>query len=667
MLKPYNILDEFLSDQKLGTPRPERILIVDDDRFVGRSLEVILEKEGYEVHIATSGEQALEILKKDTFDLVLTDLMMPNVDGLDILQQVKKSDRDTVVIILTAHSSTETAIKGMKQGAFDYLCKPCSNDVIRMTVRRGLEKRQFEREKKAIAQEIERRAVELAELNSIANIVGSSLNLDKILKEALLKIIKIFNADDGYFAILNERNSTTATYRAVARFYNKSLGQRFNLDNRCVCGLSKKRKGIIQTYDFVVQNKAIVQHCWGPEFRSSICVPLGTRGKVLGLLNLAIRKERIFSEHECDLLWAVANQVAMAIENAQLFQKVKSMIESMAEGVILLDSDYRIAIINPAARTLLKLINKSSKFNFLKKLGKIRITEIVQHSQDTKQSKKPIEILTEDEPHQVISVSSSDVRGLSGEHMGYVIVLQDITELYNAQEQLYLASRLASIGELASGIAHEINNPLTSILGFAQLMLMDEINEETRYNLQKIYDEGLRTKGIVNNLLGFARNHKGKREIININSLINTVINLFGKQPELYNIQLILDLGENLPLIHADPGQLQQVFLNIIQNAYDVLLHSNKGSIIKITTKPVKSQYVRVEIQDDGPGMSEEVKKKIFNPFFTTKDVGQGTGLGLSICHKIIQSHGGSISVQSQLNKGANFVIELPVYNEKMG
>jgi two-component system NtrC family sensor kinase len=592
---------------------------------------------------------------------------MPNVDGLDILQHVKKSDPDTVVIILTAHSSTETAIKGMKQGAFDYLCKPCSNDIIRMTVRRGLEKRQFEREKKAIAQEIERRAVELAELNSIANIVGSSLNLDKILKEALLKIIKIFNVDDGYFAILHEKDSTTAIYRAVDKFYKKNLGQGFNLNNRCVCGVSKKRKDIIQTYDLVVQNRNSVQHCWAPEFRSSISVPLRTRGKVLGLLNLTTRKERIFTEHECDLLRALANQVAMAIENAQLFQKVKSMIESMVEGVILLDSDYHIAIINPAARALLKLLNKRAKLNSLTKVGKIKITEIVQHSQNTKPYKTPIEILTEDDPHKVISVSSSEVRGLNGEHTGYVVVLQDVTELYNAQEQLYLASRLASIGELASGIAHEINNPLTSILGFAQLMLMDETNEEIRYNLQKIYDEGVRTKNIVNNLLGFARHHKGKREIVNLNSLIRNVINLFGKQLELYNIELSLDLGEELPLIYADPGQLQQVILNIIQNAYDVILHNKKGSSIRVTTKPTRNQYVRIEIQDDGPGMSQEVKKKIFNPFFTTKDVGEGTGLGLSICHKIIQSHGGTISVRSQLNKGATFIIDLPAHNEKMG
>lgn len=649
-----------------------RILIVDDDPYVGKSIELILRAEPYEIVTVESGQEAIKLLEQETFDVILTDIKMEDVDGLQLLDYAKRSDPDVIVILFTGHSSFETAIKGMRRGAFDYLIKPCSKEIIKMTVKRGVEKRNFEKERKAIINEIERRAIELADLNSIANILASSLELENILNKTLQTILKIFDIEEGFIALIEETKKNSAIYYATSTFYEKKQSKSIYIRDNCLCGLTLNTQDIFQLND--LHSKKRLSHCWSKTFQTVINAPLMSRNRILGFISLASQRKKNFEDHHKNLLKTICNQIAMAVANAQLFKKVqeerlrlKAMIESMAEGIILLDSEFNISVINPAAREMLRFINGRANRKKLLRLGKISIEEIIKPdhycTDNSSESNRPklCKIITEKEPNRIIHVSSSSVQGVNGQKIGYVIVLQDMTESYNTQEQLYLASRMASIGELASGIAHEINNPLTSIVGFTQLMLMEETNEEFRKNLQKIYDESIRTKNIVKNLLGFARNNKGKRELSDINFLIKSVIKLFGKQPELNNIRVILNLWKDSLLAIVDPGQIQQVFLNIIQNAIDAITLSHKGDLIKIKSYE-NDGFIFVEIEDNGPGIPREIQKKIFNPFFTTKEVGQGTGLGLSISHKIIQSHGGSISVKSQINKGAIFIIKLPEF-----
>jgi PAS domain S-box-containing protein len=263
----------------------------------------------------------------------------------------------------------------------------------------------------------------------------------------------------------------------------------------------------------------------------------------------------------------------------------------------------------------------------------------------------------------VTSIPYRGRRAILGNYM-------DITERRQAEEredqlqqELNLASRLASIGQLAAGVAHEINNPLTGVIGFSHLMLSRDISDDMKKDLQVIHSEAQRVAKIVENLLVFAHQRKTGREYVSINDIITRVLELRAYEMKVNNIEVESQLDPDLPLTMADAGQFQQVFLNIILNAeYFMTKAHNKGKLL-VKTEKIDGN-IRASFIDDGTGISKENMDKIFNPFFTTKEVGKGTGLGLSICHGIITQHKGRIYAQSQLGKGATFVIELPIVAE---
>lgn len=229
-----------------------------------------------------------------------------------------------------------------------------------------------------------------------------------------------------------------------------------------------------------------------------------------------------------------------------------------------------------------------------------------------------------------------------------------------AGEQLLITDRLASIGELASGIAHELNNPLTSVIGFAQLLLSKDLPEDVREDIKIIYSEARRATEVTKNLLIFARKHSPLKQPVSINSIIEKVLAIRAYEHKVENIQVITCLAPDLPQVMADYFQLQQVFLNIVINAEHFMLQAHQRGTLNINTW-CDNGTIRASFTDDGPGIAREDSVRLFDPFFTTKEVGEGTGLGLSICHGIVAKHGGRIYVQSQLGRGATFVVELPV------
>jgi signal transduction histidine kinase len=228
------------------------------------------------------------------------------------------------------------------------------------------------------------------------------------------------------------------------------------------------------------------------------------------------------------------------------------------------------------------------------------------------------------------------------------------------EEQLIVTDRLASIGELSSGIAHELNNPLTSVIGFSQLLMEGDVPENMRENLATIYDEAQRAAVIVKNLLTFARKHAPVKQMSQVNTVVEGVLKLRSYEQKVNNIEVEKHLAVNLPEIMMDSFQMQQVFLNIIINAEFAMLEAHQKGKLTVTTE-VANNMVKISFADDGPGISEANLKRIFDPFFTTKEVGKGTGLGLSICHGIVTEHGGQIYVKSEIGQGATFIVELPL------
>ena len=259
------------------------------------------------------------------------------------------------------------------------------------------------------------------------------------------------------------------------------------------------------------------------------------------------------------------------------------------------------------------------------------------------------------------------LRNEAGQITGFRGIGRDITERKRMEEErreleqkAQLASRLASVGEMASGIAHEINNPLTGVIGYSQLLMQKDIPENMKEGLEVIRDGGQRVAGIVKRLLTFARQVKTQRDYVSINEIIETTLALKTYELETNNIKTNLQLDPDLPVTIADGGQLQQVFLNLIINAEtEMKLAHGKGKL-SIETGKV-DDTIRISFKDDGPGIAKENLDRVFDPFFTTRKVGEGTGLGLSVCHGIMAEHGGTMYVESELRKGATFIVELPI------
>ena len=238
---------------------------------------------------------------------------------------------------------------------------------------------------------------------------------------------------------------------------------------------------------------------------------------------------------------------------------------------------------------------------------------------------------------------------------------QSLTRLQTTQAQLVQSEKLSAIGQLIAGVAHELNNPLTAVLGYTQLLQAEpHLDTEMREDLDKIYAQAQRAASIVQNLLTFAREHKSQRRFVDVNEVIKRALELSAYQLRNANVQVITRLDVGVLGCIADAGQLQQVFINLINNARDALLTTpHRGGHLTIEST-LRDDKIQVRFIDDGPGLSPEVKQHLFEPFFTTKEVGEGTGLGLSICFGIVTDHGGRIWAESEPGQGATFIVELP-------
>jgi signal transduction histidine kinase len=244
--------------------------------------------------------------------------------------------------------------------------------------------------------------------------------------------------------------------------------------------------------------------------------------------------------------------------------------------------------------------------------------------------------------------------------------LIDITERKKLEEQMFNTEKLASIGTLAAGVAHEINNPLAIILGFTDL-LMEKFpeNPESYDILKTIQKQGNNAKRIVENLLSFVRYKEHREEDVDINKNIEELLAVKGNTLSLHNISVVKDLGESLPMVRGDPNELQQVFFNIMNNAVPVM---KGGGRLTIQTRSINTeggQNIEIRISDTGVGIEPEHRARIFDPLFTTKKVGEGTGLGLTVSYAIVKKYGGSLTFETKTKEespdsGTTFMITLP-------
>jgi signal transduction histidine kinase/ActR/RegA family two-component response regulator len=274
---------------------------------------------------------------------------------------------------------------------------------------------------------------------------------------------------------------------------------------------------------------------------------------------------------------------------------------------------------------------------------------------------RPVELLTADARR--IAAGDLEVQFTTGREDEIGVLASALDEMKTrvkaSYERLLMGEKMALMGQIVSGIAHELNNPLTIVVGYSELLMSTHADEKLTVPLTKIHDGAQRASKIVRNLLTFARKQKPERKITDVNSVLLKTIDLRAYELRVCNIELVTELAP-VSRTMTDPHQLQQVFLNLIVNAEQAMIEANGRGRLAIKSTE-KDGRIEISFEDDGPGITEEHLRKVFDPFFTTKTVGKGTGLGLSICQGIVAEHGGRLSASATPGSGARFVVELPV------
>ncbi len=336
---------------------------------------------------------------------------------------------------------------------------------------------------------------------------------------------------------------------------------------------------------------------------------------------------------------------------------IERILATMPEGVLVIGNDDKILLANEAFR---KIFHTGKKTISNKPLDEIipveQLRNLYKAAKEGNEEKNTLEFR-----YQNIDIEkriACVITKMDGERT--LITFSDVSQEREEEEKLYLTDRLASIGEMAAGLAHELNNPLTGVLALSQLLMDSDIPEEYREDLECVYNEAKRAASIVKNVLLFARNNNYENGHASANEVVRDVLRLREYEEKVSNITAVTALQDDLPDVPIDKFQLQQVFLNLILNAEAAIRETSKPGTLTVTTERINN-HINIHFKDNGCGIDRHTLPRIFDPFFTTKDIGKGTGLGLSICYGIVVKHGGKISVKTNPNKGTTFTIRMPV------
>ena len=384
------------------------------------------------------------------------------------------------------------------------------------------------------------------------------------------------------------------------------------------------------------------------------------------------------SSEDVALLAAVAGQVATAIENGRLYSQLQvkasevdrirkfneNIVESLNDGLVVLDLEDRVLRWNAALERIYGVTHDTAVDEPLWDLFDASFTERLQrarreHPLGATLYRVPLTSRHVDERrHLLVNAAIAPLRTPEGDTAGTLVILEDITARVRLEEQLQLSDKMASIGLLAAGVAHEVNTPLTGISSFTQMLLEGMESGDPRAKLlEKIEHQTFRAAKIVNGLLNLSRPGRSDAGPVDVNAVINDVLALLEHQFQTANIRLRRELSSTPAVVQGVEFKLQQVFLNLFLNARDAM---SAGGWLSITSR-VDDTCAVIDVADTGTGIASENLPRIYDPFFTTKGIGQGTGLGLSIAYGVIKDHSGSIECESGPDAGTRFRVNLPV------
>ncbi|HBD08588.1 MAG TPA: hypothetical protein DCZ69_10020, partial [Syntrophobacteraceae bacterium] len=590
------------------------ILVVDDERSIRITVKTFLEDDGHFVETAEEAATAVAVLQSKPMDVVLTDIILPRVSGVDLLRQIREIAPHVQVIMMTGEPTLETASESLRLGAMDYLQKPVSKTEILKAVRNALhiknlsdERARLEAENRNYLNHLERlveertyalvqseaalrnRAEELSVLNRLARKVNESITVDDVVQYGLGEIVSATAPDLAVF-FLREEADLLPRGRYPQELNCSWQPNKVHRVGTCLCGLAVTEDKAIYAADIQTDSRCSLEECRRAGFCSFAALPLRSGSEIVGVLGIASKLPRDFKEH-ASFLEALANEMSIGLKKSLLYEQVR------------------------------------------------------QHAQELQTS--------------LTRIKESEAERLM------------------LQQHLQRSQKLEAIGTLASGIAHDFNNILSAVIGYAELALMDTPNDsKSRNRLALVLAAGERAKDLVKQILAFSRQGEEGLKPIQIGYSVKEVLRFMrASLPSTIEIRQRID--PDLGLVLADDVQIHQVVMNLCTNAHHAMIDKGGVLEVRLTSADLGPEhvtvhpdfkagtYVKLTVKDTGHGMDRHTMEKIFNPYFTTKEKGVGTGLGLALVHGIVQKHGGVITAESELGKGSCFDVYFPAIQKK--
>jgi two-component system NtrC family sensor kinase len=667
-----------------NTSPTTRILVVDDEPEIAESLSGFLfKKVGYHVVVVSNGREAIRFLQTTVgseaeVDLVLLDMRMPGISGLDVLDWIRNHPdlQYTRVVLLTAASGSQEKVEALSAGADDYITKPYYMRELLARVKTILRTQQLEKQ-------LQRQSQQLAALNNVGVTVAASLEVSEVLAAAVDGVYEILRVDLSAVLMLESG-------RLRCQHLNHQQSE-FSSEDFPVVATGQ---GIVGKA-FQDQKPTILNHPkadprFEPDFdapqgydvQSMILTPLLVRGRPVGVLSAYNKVESPFNDVDLDLFASLGSSISEAVENAWLFNRIRlrqrellesrntlqALIDGIPHPIYTINDDWWLVAINKSKTDDLHatqdaLVGQVCYRAFYDREEPCEHCLVAETLKGQQAQNWTVRWIGADHLPREWEVDAYPIPGSQASSARVVVVWQDRTDERRLENSLMQAGKLAAIGQLAAGVAHEINNPLTVVNANAQMLQMIMPPEDENYEaVELISKAGIRATKVVRGLLDFARQEHYSFAPGDIDASVDAALDLVSYQLQSAGIEVSRRQNDPLPPVVASWEHMKSVWINLILNARDALQGNSDNRRIEIVTRIGQtSDQIQVLFHDNGKGMSTAESVHIFEPFYTTKEPGKGTGLGLATCHRIIEQHGGEINVVSLPNEGTTFIVRLPI------
>lgn len=655
---------------------PDRILVIDDEQTIAEMIAMMLRSEKYNVDIAFSGKQGIEVFKEGLHDLVLTDLKLGDVTGIDVLAQIKSLKKDTAVVIFTGYATTESAVEAIRLGANDYLTKPVRIAELLMTVRSQLNAVHMQRHiatlNNQVAQErdkLSRSVTELTLLKRLAERMMTTLSAVEGFDLILNLLVEEVSADVALIYLINAGTIRISTTKTISKTTLKNITELLNSRG------SQVLKGEINCHINQFEGIKWNDDPKGTTIASSVIVPICQENKTIGLLSALSFTDADFEEKWGEFINKISQDASLFLERMRHSverQRISTaaIVEHTQDGIIIMSPDSGEVLMNPKARGMLDVApNAIPTIPYISDFLSLDFNEITHNLEKSTQNQelKFTNLFTEITLRDVIHylrLTVSFLPNTDNSNRLLMVVLSDVTKEKSIEE---MKTRLVA------NISHELRTPTAVVKEFISLLLdgiAGPMNETQQQYITIIQSNILRLARLIENLLTLARAETGGFSVnlkpTDICHTINSAVRSLTVKLARKNITLDLKLPEQVPLVYADADAVTQILTNLIENSYK---YSSHNTTVKIRLK-VKGARIEISVKDQGIGIPKEDQEKVFKRFQRLVDKNdprfqEGVGLGLSVVKDLVVRHGGEIWLESEPGIGSTFTFSLLVMEEK--